>query len=130
MPSILLLAACPLPISLSLTPPISLPQHGRSEFSWEGINVSVVTPLPFPPPPQLGPFHFHPNPKFTFTSGWQLYPSSRPLNPPRFTVSLCVGSRTLVLHVCEHNKQAPLTGAHLKHSNLSKLKILFFYLLY
>lgn len=29
-------------LSPSLSPPISLPQHGRSEFSWEGINVSVV----------------------------------------------------------------------------------------
>lgn len=34
----------------SLSSPISLPQHGRSEFSWEGINVSVVTPFLHLPP--------------------------------------------------------------------------------
>uniref|UniRef100_A0A3Q4G620 Family with sequence similarity 131 member Bb n=1 Tax=Neolamprologus brichardi TaxID=32507 RepID=A0A3Q4G620_NEOBR len=28
-------------LSPSLSPPISLPQHGRSEFSWEGINLSM-----------------------------------------------------------------------------------------
>uniref|UniRef100_UPI0037E92B71 protein FAM131B isoform X1 n=1 Tax=Semicossyphus pulcher TaxID=241346 RepID=UPI0037E92B71 len=30
-----------LTLSPSLSPPISLPQHGRSEFSWEGINLSM-----------------------------------------------------------------------------------------
>lgn len=34
----------------SLSSPISPPQHGRSEFSWEGINVSVVTPFLHLPP--------------------------------------------------------------------------------
>lgn len=48
-PSLLLFSPLSLCLSPSLSfpiPPSSLSQHGRTDFSWEGINVSVVNIIP------------------------------------------------------------------------------------
>lgn len=122
--------ACCLPFThLSLSHPSYLSSSAWTFRIFLGRHQCKCCDPPFFPPRHLGPFHFHLNPIFTFTSAWQLRPSSLPpAHPLCFRVSLCVGSCKLFLHVCESNQRAPLTGANLKHSNLSKLQILSFVL--
>lgn len=93
-----------LTLSPSLSPPISLPQHGRSEFSWEGINVSVVTPFL-----HLLLFFLYLLVSFTcFDLTHPLVISSVPLTTPLlplhlgFTVDLL--EFIVVVHVSEHNQ--------------------------